>query len=302
MRLFQVGVSFLFLLAVQGCAALTEPFGIEDPFAIEHPFEGVARNEAMLNPSFDLATLVVQTPKGLDDEFATVLRDRVIGVLQSRDVPALSATSMRAWVLKGRVATLMSNGERDNGHRVVVWRLFDPDRVLKGQFSIFFQGENAGTVEPRLSEIAEQIADKTDRLFRPQQSVSTTIAPAIDKPVVWIGTIKGAPGDGNVALVRALQSALPLNGMRVEGVQGKAEWRVECTVRLKAQSATQDVVEIHWRLLDAAGKEVGTLAQENPIPHGRLNKPWREIATFAAEAAAEGFRQVIQQVTRGQKS
>jgi hypothetical protein len=63
----------------------------------------------------------------------------------------------------------------------------------------------------------------------------------------------------------------------------------------------QDVVTLTWRVLDASGSEAGTIAQENAVPHGRLAKPWREIAGFAAEAAAEGIAQLIQQVTSGPK-
>jgi hypothetical protein len=34
------------------------------------------------------------------------------------------------------------------------------------------------------------------------------------------------------------------------------------------------------------------------VPRGRLSKPWAEIAGFAAEAAAEGIAQLIQQIAQ----
>lgn len=302
MKLYQAVLSLVSVLILPGCAAVTEPFGLEDPFAIERPFEGFARNEAMLSPSFDLATIIIEAPKGLNGTFAATLRDRIIGVLQARDIPALSETRMRAWVLKGRAANVMSSEAGDSRRRIVVWRLFDPDRVPKGQFSTIFQGENAATVEPRLSVLAEQIADKIGPLSHPQQVPSETAKVVADNPIFWIGAIKGAPGDGNAALAQALQSALPLQGMRVASVQANAAWHVECAVAIQVKSASEEIVVLRWRLLDKAGKEVGILTQENPVPRGRLNKPWREIAGFAGEAAAAGFRKIVQQVTRGKAS
>jgi hypothetical protein len=55
-------------------------------------------------------------------------------------------------------------------------------------------------------------------------------------------------------------------------------------------------VTLIWRVFDAKGKEAGNIRQENAVPHGRLSKSWDEVAGFAAEAAAEGIAQLIQQV------
>jgi hypothetical protein len=119
------------------------------------------------------------------------------------------------------------------------------------------------------------------------------------KPVAWVGAIKGAPGDGNQALARALTGILPMKGVAVEEARAKAQWRVEGVIKVAPGAAGQDVVTLTWRVLDQSGKEAGTIAQENVVPRGRLSKPWREIAGFAAEAAAEGIAQLIQQVTSG---
>jgi hypothetical protein len=120
----------------------------------------------------------------------------------------------------------------------------------------------------------------------------------VPKPVAWVGAIKGAPGDGNEALARALQGVLPLKGVRVEAAKDRATWRIEGQVKVVRKSPTEDVVTLTWRVLDAQGKEAGTIAQENVVASGRLQKPWAEIAGFAAEAAAEGIAQLLQQVTQ----
>ena len=96
----------------------------------------------------------------------------------------------------------------------------------------------------------------------------------------------------------ALQAVLPIKGVRIERSRDKAAWRIEGKVKVAPKSATEDVVSLTWRVLDAKGKEAGTIAQENVVPRGRLKKPWAEVAGFAAEAAAEGIAQLLQQVAQ----
>lgn len=287
----------LFVLGVlPGCAAITEPFGIEDPFAIPKPFQGVARNNAMINFSSNLSIVVVELPRGVNQVLGEALRDKVISTLQARDVAALTQTELPAWTLKGRAAMIEASEKKGGLSTVVVWRVFDSARREKGRFSVLFRGQAVATVEPRLADLADEIASEVVKLM-PEGTGSEPAVAEHTKLVVSIGAIKGAPGDGNTALARAMMSALPLQGIRVEPDPIKSPWRAECTIVVEQKSPTEDRVSLTWRLLDAKGREAGTLTQENPVPKGRLNKPWREIAGFAAEAAAEGLLQILQQVS-----
>lgn len=294
---------FLSVLAsaviLAGCAALTEPFGVKDPFSIPKPFEGRERNDAMLQQAAEVPAVVVETPEGLDNAVAMALRDRVVTVAQARDIPAMAALVVRAWALDGRAARISTNNKGGGETVVIFWRLVDDQEVERARFSVETKGGADGLTDVALADLATQTASRLDAaLMRPDTQVAQQAATA-ERAIVWVGAIRGAPGDGNQALTRALGGVLPLKGVRVEKDKARAQWRIEGQVDVAKASATQDVVKLTWRVFDAKGVEAGKIEQENAVPHGRLSKSWAEIAGFAAEAAAEGITQLIQQLSAG---
>jgi hypothetical protein len=263
---------------------------------VPQPFKGVGRNDSMIDQAIQVSVLVVNPPVGLPEATAATLRDRVIDRARARDVPALREASVRAWTLDGQAASVRVAGQRD-AQGMIVWRILDPDGLERASFPVALKNIEAAFGDSSLSLLAEQTAVALEgALMRPNTQVSETIV-ATKKPVAWVQSVRGAPGDGNAALMRALMGVLPLKGILVEEAQAKAEWRVEGTVKVAPGRDGQDVVTLTWRVLDAKGREAGAITQENAVPKGRLAKPWREVAGFAAEAAAEGIAQLIQQVT-----
>jgi hypothetical protein len=172
--------------------------------------------------------------------------------------------------------------------------------VQRAQFTTPYIGKTVDNIEPRVSELAKQVVSKIQPVLAPSISSTPGAGGIAASSKVWIDTIKGATGDGNVALSRALAAVLPAKGLVVEKAAGENVWRIECEVKVEKLSAAQDRVTLIWKLLDPHQKEAGTLTQENPVPRGRLEKKWGDIATFAAEAAADGFRQILQQIRDGQ--
>ncbi len=304
-------VLFVAFVGLAACSSVTEPLGMEDPFGIPQPFKGKERNDDMIAQAIRVPALVVAVPGGLAEDRGTALRDRIVELAQAADIPALSEASVRAWSLSGEAARIETpvmpaakgkkkrKREDAGGQGVIVWRLADPDGAERAKFSVTFKAVEETLGEGDLRIVAQDTVNALDAaLLRPDTQISQTITAAV-KPVVWIGAVKGAPGDGNQALTRALNGILPMKGVVLGQSQAKAQWRIEGIVKVVAGPAGQDVVTLTWRVLDASGREAGSIAQENAVPHGRLSKPWREIAAFAAEAAAEGIAQLIQQVTSG---
>jgi hypothetical protein len=231
----------------------------------------------------------------------------VVELAQASDIPALSSATVRAWSLSGeaaRIRTPMKPVSKRNqkqvqegGQGVIVWRLADPEGAQRAKFSVTYKTVQETLGDSDLGVVAQDTVNALDAaLLRPDTQISQTITAAV-KPIAWVGAVKGAPGDGNQALARALSGILPLKGVALGETQAKAQWQIEGTIKVVAGPAGQDVVTLTWRVLDASGKEAGNITQENAVPRGRLTKPWREIAGFAAEAAAEGIAQLIQQVT-----
>ena len=290
------------LVSLAACSSVTEPLGMEDPFAIPQPFKGMERNDDMIAQAIRLRMLVVNVPEGLAEDRATALRDRVVELAQAQDIPALGQATVLAWSLKGQAAQIQTGADPRSKKRapsqgVIIWRVFDPQGAERAKFPVTYNSVEQSLSDADLGVVAQQTVTALDAaLLRPDTQISATIVSAV-KPIAWIGAIKGAPGDGNQSLARALNGILPIKGVLVEDAQAKAQWRLEGTIKVVPGAAGQDVVKLTWSVIDKNGKEAGTISQENVVPHGRLSKPWREIAGFAAEAAAEGIAQLIQQVT-----
>jgi hypothetical protein len=320
----------LLVLAVglAGCAGFTEPLGMEDPFAIPQPFRGVERNDEMIAQAIEVPALVIEVPQGLSAEVGTALRDQVVEAARKHDIPALSAPTPMAWVLTASAAIVATSapsdakpddakaGKKTRGKKaaakveaakpasqtVILWRLADATGVERTQFPVTFAGTEEALSLGGTALLAEQTAAALETaLTHPRRQVAANPA-STERPVAWIGAIKGAPGDGNTALARAMVGVLPLKGVKVDPAKDKAKWRIEGIVSVKHGAGDRDVVTLTWRVLDDKGKEAGTIAQENAVPRGRLNKPWAEIAGFAAEAAAEGIAQLLQQIGQAQPS
>ncbi len=298
--------SLIACAVLAACSSVTEPLGMEDPFAIPQPFKGKERNDDMIAQAIRVPALIVAVPGGLAEERAKALRDRVVELAQASDIPALSEASVRAWSLSGEAARIettakpLGKGKKkrdEGGQGVIAWRLADPEGVQRAKFSVTFKTVQETLGEGDLGIVAQDTVNALDAaLLRPDTQISQTITAEV-KPIAWVGAVKGAPGDGNQALARALSGILPLKGVALGETRAKAQWQIEGTIKVVAGPAGQDVVTLTWRVLDSSGKEAGSITQENAVPRGRLTKPWREIAGFAAEAAAEGIAQLIQQVT-----
>lgn len=295
---FLAGLACLSILS--GCAAVTEPLGLEDPFAITPAIEDIQRNQAMLNPSLGLTTVAVEGPRGLNAEVSSELQSKIIRALDDLDIAAQAVLMSADWTLKARKSSIVTNEKGVVRRNIIIWRLFDRGKVQRVQFTTPFQGKTLDDIEPRISELAKQVVTRIQPMLLPTAIASGGANAAVQSTRVWVGTIKGAPGDGNLALARALSAVLPVKGMQIEKVADANTWRIQCNVKVEKLSAAQDKVTLVWTLLDPQQKEAGTLTQENPVPRRRLDKKWGDIATFAAEAAADGFRQILQQIRDGQ--
>lgn len=287
------------MLASAGCASITDPLGMEDPFAIPRAFEGMPRNEAILVPSLGMASVVVEAPRGLETSFGGDIQSRIIRALDARDIATPSVSNASSWTLRGRFAGTYVSDKRGPRVGVIVWRLFDPAGERQEQFTTTFTGDTADTVVPRLADQANVVTERVVAVLgRSGPAADSTSSNAALGGVlsVRVGRITGATGDGNRALALALEGALRGKGARIEKDLKAKAWRVDCVVSLARLSAKEDRVKLVWTLVAEDGKPAGTLVQENPVERGRLGRKWGPTAAYAAEAAADGIWQVLQQI------
>ena len=285
------------VLGLAGCAAITEPMGMKDPFAIDQPFQGVERNERILSVVTQAPAIVVRPIYGLGAENAELLRKRVLTILRTHDVPAIEDSEASiAWVLQGQAALITREDASGQGQisGTIAWLLTDGKGEERAKFSTPVVGDQSTISDALFGAMADQIAAQVDNaLAGPGLQATPAPVAAVETPEAWVAEVIGAPGDGNTALTKTLIALLPLKGIKVVDKKAAPFWHIEGKVKVEEKSSAEDLVRLSWRVVDARGKELGTISQQNAVPHKRLNVKWGEIAAFAAEAAAEGIAQLI---------
>ncbi|MFH5924120.1 hypothetical protein [Roseomonas xinghualingensis] len=112
-------------------------------------------------------------------------------------------------------------------------------------------------------------------------------------PRVRFTGVRGAPGDGNEALVRRMREFLSTKGLVVQdGAQGAA-FAVSGEVSIAPAPAGKQRVEILWRVSRRDGHDLGRAVQLNEVPTGSLNGLWGDVAYVVAEEAAAAVRDII---------
>lgn len=117
----------------------------------------------------------------------------------------------------------------------------------------------------------------------------------LKKGVVYamVPRVKGAPGDGQVSLSRALQKQLASQGIKLTNKASSATYQVVGSVNLGKPASGQQNIAIQWNVVDPKGNPLGTVTQQNSIPAGSLNRKWGNTADAAAAAAAAGIVKLL---------
>lgn len=116
---------------------------------------------------------------------------------------------------------------------------------------------------------------------------------AWDNPAFLIKPVKGAPGDGNQALVKAMKSALRKRDITVTEDPRQAGYVIEGQVKMSSVVNGRQQAKIIWAVNTIAGDEVGKAVQENAIKAGSLNGSWGRVADIVSLAAVAGIRELF---------
>ena len=240
--------------------------------------------------------LVVPPPSEalLTDAGAQELSERVAAALQAEEVPAIALP--RPLPLDWQVEIL---AERRGEAVLPRFRLLDADGKLQaateGQPVPIGTWAEAST--PMFNTVAAQAVPSLTRLLMQVEAARKSTDPqalAAGPPRIRLAEVKGATGDGNVALAARMREFLANEGFIVQDVADGAAYALEADVTL-ATAATPRVqrVEIQWIVSRRDGEELGRVVQINEVPTGRLARFWGDIAYAVAEEAASGVRTVV---------
>lgn len=147
-------------------------------------------------------------------------------------------------------------------------------------------GANAARV------IAEAV-EPEDKTLKPAQAVSRG---------VWVQPVKGAPGDGDVSLTRAMRYALMGAKVSVTSERLAARHVLKADVRVDAAQDGKQSVVIRWTVIHPDGRHAGNAVQRNVVPAGTFDGRWGEMAAIIAAAAVGGIRDVLDQAENTARS
>ncbi|MDW8443592.1 MAG: hypothetical protein RML45_04240 [Acetobacteraceae bacterium] len=282
-------VLLITLAAAAACGRLPMPF--------ERTPEAGSATELTRSPP---ARIVVppSTSLGLTEEAARRFAVFLAEALQEREVPATAAG-----ILRPRYR-LLASAEPAAGVVRLTYTLVDGEGLALGAAggprplpAGPWAGGEEGVLRRAAAEAAPAIAELLARVDASTR-LSASATPGARAPTLRLAGVRGAPGDGNVALARALRTALAREGLVVqEGAA--AEFDLEGRVSVTDLPRRQQRVEIIWTVSRADGTELGTVTQLNEIPRGTLDGLWADVAVVVANQAAGGVAEVIRRARAG---
>ncbi len=266
------------ILALAGCNGERQP---------PMPYAVMPRDANLLNAIVNRAGVEVSPPEGLPAESAIQLAKALAEALQENDIPAVMGQKLSG------AHTLRGAARLEPGAIVIAWALYD------------HKGAVLGNMEARDSIAADRVADIP--LAQNMIQALTAQAVAAISPYfpaaagahgnnlrVFIPEIAGVPGDGGKSLPLALGRALRAAGLSVALEEDPNAIRIEGQVTLSELNAASTLVKLSWQVAGADGSEIGRIDQSNPVPRGRLDGNWGDVAYGAAAGAAEGIIPLLQ--------
>lgn len=291
MNKLTIFVAITTLLLVSACGNVPRPFS-EAPRVITD------------NPLLDVPTAVgiaVLPVRGAPEPFNTQISAAVATRLQTFDIPAEPVPINRGlgFTLEGE-ARPVNGGAIEAAAEVplvITWTLRSRRgaavrtyrQVVTVPGSTWAQG-NPETATKLGNDAALAMGDLINGIAIPAQGPvvvppenTPAAAPMPKFPTVSVKPVEGAPGDGREALRLAVLQSLTDNGVRRDDVNPQVV--LNCQMTSTPYDSSSQKVEIVWRAVDRAGKELGTVKLDNTIPIGALDGPWGPTAFAVAGAA-----------------
>lgn len=118
---------------------------------------------------------------------------------------------------------------------------------------------------------------------------------AVEIKAVAVVAVAGDGPRKNQELTAAMRKVLIQAGWPVLSAPRKDALTVRGQVKIAPGAGGKDMVNIVWRVERPDGGSLGEISQANDVPQGSLAQAWGETATYAAQAAADGIFQIVQQ-------
>jgi len=272
----------LLLLCVAACGDLPRPFA------------GNPGSTALALSRPPPPRLIVPPPANglLSDSDAATWANAVTNALVAEEIPAFAMTPHKGdWQLRLSASL--------HGSQVTPkFTLINPKGESRGDVvgAPVPAGAWAQASPAALQQTALQAAPQILGLLRAVDAALKQSDPnsLYNRPArIYFSGVKGAPGDGNSALARAMRLRIPDTGDQLVDHAVSADFLLRGTVRMTDEPGGQQQVEIHWLVTDPVGHLAGDVAQGHDLAKGTLDHYWGDVAAAVADEAAGGVHEVI---------
>ena len=271
----RLGTAALLVLAVSACGNLPRPFQAmpgDQANPLIKPRESLVIRAATVDgPPLPLARMLARS---VAEE---------LGALGIAAAARDHATS--AYVLNGRAGVNLESPD-EPFFALIEWSLTDSagDVVALHTQGVEGAREHWEGGDPALiGAVGKAAAAVIAALLMDDEVVAPTDLP---RPAVLFKLVRGAPGDGDTALTRAIREAIQARGVRLTEDAAEAGFAVAGTVTVGAPSGARQSVRIVWSVSRIDGRDVGRVTQDNMVPAYSLDGPWGRVAAIIAAAAA----------------
>ena len=282
--------------------AIEPPANMPDKMA-----ERVAAALAIELQSYNIVAAVQPTPAPLkvtgamstrDAEFGTGIEIQVewfvLGKGRGLEGPAVSRTVVQAQDFAEANDRMVSRIAQQAAPRIATLMGKPPafEARAPGQVAAGVNNPPADEAPP----VQTAAAAGTTPANQPAPAAKPSSAPRQTK--VMVGSIEGAPSDGNRQLLGGMRRALGSSRIVVMDSAGADTFVVSAKVKLTPTDERTGQLDLTWFLKDPSGREIGKIDQSNPVPLAATRGSWAGFGDIVAQAAVEGIVELIEQATK----
>lgn len=277
MKIFIRSLIIFTLLAAGACST--------DDHMPPRPYTVMPKDANMLSSIIGTIGVEVLPPEGLAAELAAPLAEALSAALRDQDIPALASG-----VLTGG-HRIMGKAQQAADDLVIVWTLQNSAGAILAEHTMRQPlGLKGGA--PLDAGLNEALAERAAAAFAPHLQAASGGSMQAFK--VLVPDITNVSGDGGKSLPLALRRALSAAGLNVVSADDAAAIRITGQVHLSDLDPANQLVSLIWLVSAPDGSEIGRVEQSNPVPRGRAEGNWGEMAYAAAAGAAEGILPLLQ--------
>ena len=222
--------------------------------------------------------------KRLCNDCAPAARRRVFKVASAAFLLGVSLTLLSVFALREFGPDTKVAPDAAPSNPAIAW-----EAHRAGVLRILEKAEATAATDPSEENVrhARQLRQHYDTMTEPSPAALGLNAPKRPAPI-YIKSVSGASGDGNIALQRAVIEALSDGGATVVDSATPCAVVVTATVGM-TPAETTDRIDIEWSMLSTADIFIGAVKQNNSVASGVLDKAWGRHAVQAARGARDGL-------------